>query len=349
MEYAWKLLRVAKFSTSPFQRHKAIKNLSNVELEEWEFQFLAQYCDPSLAVSLTRALCNPNLITKPRQYGTFKSNCEIIAAIKSMYDCMKDNRCVKFILETASSFEGIKDVDDGAHFHELHSHENDHILESLEQFVHLTTHQDLSLRIAEHGGLDILLDIWKNFQDNFEIKMILAKIVTNMTSSHDRIVDYFYKSGWIYLLSNWQQDDDLRFQVFASTSLNNLDKYDTSEFKYQPKLYPLYPRGRVNEKPALDLIFVHGILGGIWITWRVQRKSDMLDVGKAPEIEEALKNSFYQEEGIFRHEKIVQMEPGPASKILTITEQTTKNVLGALNEMAEDNLSSEDVSFCQSF
>lgn len=164
-----------------------------------------------------------------------------------------------------------------------------------------------------------------------------------MTSAPN-IIDYFFKSGWINLLSSWQQDEDLRFQVLASTSLHNLDQFETSGFKYRPKLYPLYPRGNINEKSALDIIFVHGILGGIWVTWRVQRESDM-GLKNQPIIDENLRNSFFQEEAVFRDEKIVQMEPGPASKILAITEQTTKNVLLALNEMAEENLSNEDVSF----
>lgn len=341
-----KTLRVAKNSTSPFQRRKAIKNLSSIrlDLDDWEFQFLAQYCDSQMAVSLSRSFCDPNLIAKPRLFGKSRSNCDIIADIKNMFDSMKDHPCVKFILETTSAFENIKDVDHDASLHELH-HENDHIMESLDHFLHLTNNPELSLRIAEHDGLEIMSNIYKNFADNTNIRLIIAKIITNMTYGNDKIIDYFFKSGWIYLLSSWQHDDDLRIQVFASTSLNNLDKYDNSGFIYQPKLYPLYPRGRINERPELDLIFVHGILGGIWITWRVQRESDMLESEKQNEsYDDKLKNSFFREEGVFRNEKIVQMEPGPASKILTITEQTTKSVFKALHEMAEEKLSLEDVS-----
>lgn len=257
-----------------------------------------------------------------------------------------DSKCVKFILDTTKAFESIKDPDHDASLHELH-HENDHIMESLDHLLHLTTKPELCMNIAEHNGLEIILDIYKNFVDDSHIKMILTKIVTNMTSAHEKIVDYFFKSGWIYLLSNWQQDDDLRIQVLASTALNNLDKYDTSGFVYQPKLYPLYPRGKINEKPALDIIFVHGILGGIWITWRVQQESDITenDKIKPPSFDENLRNSFFQEEAFFRDEKIICMEPGPASKILTITEQTTKNVLSALHEIAEETLSNAEVSF----
>lgn len=261
-----------------------------------------------------------------------------------MFDMMKSDKCVKFILETTSAFENIKDVDHDASLHELH-HENDHILESLDHLLHLTTKPELSLKIAETDGLEIMSDIYKTFIDNDDIRMIVTKIVTNMTSARTEIIDYFFKSGWIYLLSKWQHDDDLRIQVLASTALNNLDQYETSGFVYQPKLYPLYPRRKVNEKPALDLIFVHGILGGIWVTWRVQRESDMLEItkeNKSP-FDDKLRN-LVTEEAVFRDEKIVQIEPGPTSKLLTITEQTTKNVFSALNEMAEEKLSIEDVS-----
>lgn len=54
-------------------------------------------------------------------------------------------------------------------------------------------------------------------------------------------------------------------------------------------------------------------------------------------------NSFFLEEAVFKDEKIVQMEPGTASKILTITEQTTRMVLSALHEFSEENLTNNDL------
>ncbi|CRL02310.1 CLUMA_CG015381, isoform A [Clunio marinus] len=348
IEYALKTLRVAKHSTSPFERRKAIRNLSSIrlDLDDWEFRFLAQYCNSETAVSLARSLGDPNLIRKPREFGKFRTKSEIVADFKSMLEKMKDNPCVKFIFETTSAFENIKDVDHETSFHDFH-HENDHIHQSLDHLLHLTNDPRLCLKIAEHDGLDIILDIYKTFKDNIDIKMILTKIITNMSSSHDTMIDYFHKSGWLYLLSNWQCDEDLRIQVLASTSLHNLDKYDNSSFIYRPKLYPLYPRTKINKDPAVDVIFVHGILGGIWITWRVQRESDISSVEKNQKsilpFDENIQNSFIQEEAVFRDEKIVQMEPGPANKILTITQETAKRVIAALHEMAEDKLTNDDM------
>lgn len=322
-------------------------------MDEWEFHFLSQYVNASTAICLARNDCNPNLIKQPREFANVKSNLDIISDIKTLLDAMKDHKCVKFILENTSAFVNLKDPDNETGLHELHDDENEHILQSLDHFLHLTNKPELCIQIAEHDGFEIFLNIFKNFNDNFDIKMILSKIITNMSAArnHENLLDYFFKSGWIYLLSKWQREEDLRIQVFASTSLNNLDKFDAHKFVYQPKLYPLYPRGRIDQKPDLDLLFVHGLLGGIWITWRVQKDSDMLKMStngseKEPAqqiIDENLQNSFFQEEGVFCNEKIVQMEPSTASKILTLTEQTTKNVLAAINEMAEENLSLEDV------
>lgn len=347
-----KTLRVAKNTNDSFIRRKAVNKLSSpkLDLDEWEFHFLSQYVNSSTAICLARHNCNPNLIRKPREFGNSKSNFDIISDIKSLFDSMKDNKCVKFILDTTNAFESLKDPDHETSLHELH-HETDHIIQSLDHFLHLTKQPDTCSEIAKNNGLEILLDIYKNFKENIDIKMILSKIVTNMSSGRgDDILDYFYKSGWIYILSNWKSDEDLRIQVFASTSLNNLDKFDNTKFKYRPKLYPLYPREKMFKKPDLDLIFVHGLLGGIWITWRVQKDADMLKIsngnGKEQQngYDENLRNLIYQEEEVFCNEKIVQMEPSATSKILTITEQTTKNVLFALNEMAEEKLSVEDVS-----
>lgn len=69
---------------------------------------------------------------------------------------MKKHKCVKFILETTSAFESIKDHDHDASLHEL-SHENDHVLESLDHLLHLTNKPELSVILAEHGALELML------------------------------------------------------------------------------------------------------------------------------------------------------------------------------------------------
>lgn len=313
-----------------------------LDLNDWEFQYLAQYCDAATAIQLARHHANPKLIRRP--LGKFRNKSDIISDIKTMLDHLSNFPCVKFILDNTNAFENIRDVDHDASPIDLHE-ENDHIIESLDHLLHLTNNPEISLKIAENDGLELLTDIFKNFEsaDSLDIRMVLAKVVTNMSSAHESMGKFFHKSGWIYLLSKWQNDNDLRIQVLASTGLHNLDKFDKSGFVYQPKMYPLHPRGRANTDPNLDVIFVHGILGGIFITWRVQKNSDMgLPVVKANSSN--VTNSFFQEEALFKDEKIVQMEPTAASKILTITEQTTQNVLQALHEIAEETLSVSDVS-----
>lgn len=311
-----------------------------MDLNDWEFQYLAQYCDSATAVQLGRHHANPNLLRRP--LGTHRKESDIINDIKMLFENLGDSICVKFILDNTKAFENIRDVDHDASPIDLHQ-EIDHIIESLDHFLHLTNNPDISLRIAQNQGLELLADIYKNFDktDALDIRMILTKIVTNMSSAHESMPNYFHKSGWVYLLSKWQHDNDLRIQVLSSTGLHNLDKFENSGFVYQPKTYPLHPRGRIIKNPVLDVIFVHGILGGVFITWRVQKSEDFINNKESNNSN--VTNSFFQEEAVFKDEKIVQMEPTAASKLLTITEQTTKNVLEALHEIAEENLSSSDV------
>lgn len=175
-----------------------------------------------------------------------------------LLDKLPYNECVKFILDTTFAYDKIKDPDDETvTSYGITRKENDLILQSLDALLHLTNNRHLCDEIARNNGLDVLLDIYKHFTDNTNIKLILNKIVTNMTSCQ-HLIENFYKSGWIYLLSNWQNDSDLRIQILASTALTNLDRDDHFAFKYPPKVYPLHPKGKYHQKPDLDLIFVHG-------------------------------------------------------------------------------------------
>lgn len=40
-----------------------------------------------------------------------------------------------------------------------------------------------------------------------------------------------------------------------------MDLDDVNRFEYQPRIYPLYPKNRCRQKPEVDIVFVHGLLG----------------------------------------------------------------------------------------
>lgn len=112
------------------------------------------------------------------------------------------------------------------------------------------------------------MDMYKIFRDSMDIKLKLCQIVTNMSLCQDRQYDFFV-TGWVAILAAWGRNVDIRLNVTANKALSNLDKDSNDNRRmYKSKIYPLYPRMRTKSEPQLDIVFVHGILGGVFMTWR---------------------------------------------------------------------------------
>lgn len=76
----------------------------------------------------------------------------------------------------------------------------------------------------------------------------------------------FAFSGWLGVISEWLYHDDVRVSLPASCALTNLDI--NSNYKYDKQLFPMHPVFQNNEKVEVDVVFVHGLLGGVFFTWR---------------------------------------------------------------------------------
>lgn len=82
--------------------------------------------------------------------------------------------------------------------------------------------------------------------------------------------------GWIGVLAEWINHEDVRVSIPAAKALANLDVDNHNE--YSRCLYLLSPLMRSNKDYDVDVVFVHGLLGGVFYTWR-QRKRDPQAVG----------------------------------------------------------------------
>lgn len=72
------------------------------------------------------------------------------------------------------------------------------------------------------------------------------------------------------------QHKDIRVSAPAQKALCNFDKDDPGQTDisvYSSRIYPLHPTKRTLYHPKIDVVFIHGLLGGIFITWR-QRDYD---------------------------------------------------------------------------
>lgn len=88
--------------------------------------------------------------------------------------------------------------------------------------------------------------------------------------------DFCSLIGWITVLSEWVNHEDVRVSIPAAKTLANLD-FD-NDHEYSRSLYLLYPLTRTTKDREVDVVFIHGLLGGVFFTWR-QRGRDSNFVG----------------------------------------------------------------------
>lgn len=166
--------------------------------------------------------------------------------------------------------------------------ETDLLKEIIAFLHHVTKEPEVAEKIIKDGGLVHLMELCKIFADDNETLSTLCKVLANMSVVKDS-VEHFFASGWISVLAEWQQCPDLRLQVISAKTLANLDHDDPNYTVYAPNVYPLHPRLRTRSKPKADIVFVHGLLGGVFITWRQKDR-------KPTELGLYGKNAFYTSE-----------------------------------------------------
>jgi hypothetical protein len=72
------------------------------------------------------------------------------------------------------------------------------------------------------------------------------------------------------LIAELATDEDVKLSFPAKKTLHNLDR-DHVMFTLPPGIYQLYPDTPSDEESLLvDVVFVHGIMGGAFRTWRSQ-------------------------------------------------------------------------------
>ncbi|XP_053684773.1 protein SERAC1 isoform X2 [Sabethes cyaneus] len=324
---AWRLLRIAQKGEQS-ERLKAIKQLALIDhLKDWDFQHLAQLCDAQTAVSLARSNCDSRWFLPPRQYGVEKEIHDVLAGIKGLIEKLIPDRCAAYVLEHTFAAHHIKEPvgDDGIDYRlSLSRFEQELLKQALSALVHLTIAKENCLKIIDAGGLLALIEAEKIFKDNIDVKLIISRIIANLSVCGDRAYDFF-ASGWISILSRWQKDVDMRMQVTTDLTLSNLDRDDPNGFSYESNVYPLYPKGRRKRKPDVDVVFIHGLLGGVFVTWRqkdLKPQAASLLEGIAP----------YKDE-------LLTLQPTPPKRHPSISDTATQELIQALQE--DEPLSSE--------
>ncbi|XP_058803275.1 protein SERAC1 [Phymastichus coffea] len=266
------------------EKRRAINSLSSLKhLKDWHYRQIAQMLDAQIAVALARTPeADLRFFLKPPYFHEQYKLYEIIEQLhdllsklnvlsRGMHPCLLQylHKNFQSSHRDTSIFEhdltGI-----GLSGPPSIAWDESFLQNCIYALHHHSSLEEHTKDIADVGGLKTLMNVYKLVGDDVEICSLIAKVLSNL-SLHPEYLNDIFRSGWIGILAAWSRHPDIKLAAPASRALANLDNDDDE--KYPQRIYPLYPLHRVHFPKKLDVIFIHGLLGGVFVTWR-QRDID---------------------------------------------------------------------------
>ncbi|XP_034015489.1 protein SERAC1 [Thalassophryne amazonica] len=149
-------------------------------------------------------------------------------------------------------------------------------LQALVQHSKVQSHCE---HIVASGGLQLLQRVYQLRRDSLKIQRNIIRIIGNLAlneSIHKAIVE----SGWLSVLAEIMRSPHIMQASHAARALANLDR-ETVKEKYSDGVYILHPQTRDNQPIKADVLFIHGILGAAFKTWRQKDRSMFHEVKEA--------------------------------------------------------------------
>lgn len=108
-----------------------------------------------------------------------------------------------------------------------------------------------------------IAELFLRYPNDSELDAVILKLLTVLSIDKRLLVDFF-QNGLIRELSRLIRLNDNYFSSSAAVCLSNL----SGECTYKPGLFLLHPIYRTSAPPVCDTILVHGLGGGVFVTWR---------------------------------------------------------------------------------
>ncbi|CAJ1078488.1 protein SERAC1 [Xyrichtys novacula] len=153
-------------------------------------------------------------------------------------------------------------------------------LQALVQHSKVQSHCDY---IVASGGLQLLQRVYQLRRDSMKIQRNIVRIIGNL-ALNESVHQAIAQSGWVSVLAQMMQSPHVMQASHAARALANLDREAVRE-KYQDGVYILHPQTRNNQPIKADVLFIHGILGAAFKTWR-QKDRNTLEEEKEAESED---------------------------------------------------------------
>ncbi|XP_064411996.1 protein SERAC1 isoform X2 [Latimeria chalumnae] len=256
--------------------------------QDYQYRLAAQACDFRAAIGLARCkevdlrffLPPPRL---PRMFDNFSTEYELRRLLTSLPQNLVD-KCLQHLTSLAlkESSQSLAAQRGGLwcfggsglpYAQGLSSVPSENIesfwLQVLVNHSKISNHCD---SIISNGGLQLLQRIYDLRKESQKIQNDIIRVIGNL-ALHEHLHPAIVRSGWLSMLAGMMQSPKITQASHAARALANLDR-DTVQEKYPDGVYILHPQCRTSHPIKADVLFVHGLLGAAFKTWRQQDGGD---------------------------------------------------------------------------
>ncbi|XP_025423884.1 protein SERAC1 isoform X2 [Sipha flava] len=245
-----------------------------VHLKDSDFQHLAQMSQAHTLVGLARsANANPKFFLPPRKINWTKD--EILKKIRDLLiqlNTLNEHKCLSYFV--AHAFEDkhhdyYHPEDIPSNFRNIQI-DNDNILQlSLNALRHHCNNEKAVSDMVKLGGLQILMALYQYLKYDEEVAEEIGKLLS-VASLNKNLIEDIFLTGWISVLFNWKTHQNFRIQSWANRTLLNMDDEDpiNGNYSFGKQTVLLHPKNRCQKDTKIDIVLVHGLLGGVSFSWR---------------------------------------------------------------------------------
>lgn len=152
-------------------------------------------------------------------------------------------------------------------------------LKALYHHLSIIGYEDISESLPAFIGTELLpciAELLLRNPNDSEIDSAVLRLLTIVSVDRSLLVNFF-QNGLIRELSRLIRSNEVSLSSSAAVCLSNL----SGECCYQPGLFLLYPIYRTTTISTCDTLLVHGLRGGVFVTWRQRDRSCAKVVGIA--------------------------------------------------------------------
>nr|XP_042118308.1 protein SERAC1 isoform X2 [Peromyscus maniculatus bairdii] len=278
----WLLLRKSR-EEDKAARLKAVQEMS--EAHHWhnyQYRIIAQACDPRTLIGLARSkesdlrffLPPPPLPPLKEDSSTEEELRHLLASLPQteLDECLQYFTSLA-LSETSQSLAAQKGglwcfggngLPYAESFGEVPSATVEMFcLEAIVKHSEISSHCD---HIEAGGGLQLLQRLYQLHKDSPKIQRNIMRIIGNM-ALNERLHPAIVRSGWVSIMAEALKSYHIMEASHAARTLANLDR-ETVREKYQDGVYVLHPQCRTSQPIKADVLFIHGLMGAAFKTWR---------------------------------------------------------------------------------